>query len=330
MFMSLAMVCTTLVTLAQTDLLLKRKTSMISQLKKMLKSRLRRFILSVMYDEVDRFVVLADQVRAYHTSSERERQRYYDDTRNPLALKERLIAAGVPVEDARIDIADFEEWQHDFQEIERFYNKWLEVRIEKCLEHYLAFKWLGISQKDLYVDIAAADSIWAELLGRRGIVAYRLDLNYPPGIKGCDIGADAGDTKLPAGFASAMSLQCAFETFRNDADIRFIHEARRVLNERGRLAILPLYTDETHFILSSPYVDLSGIQIDQGAIRVWREDSYKEPFSRHYSPEAFARRIYSQIEEMTGKIIHFTNLDELRARYSDQRIYCHFMFYCEK
>jgi hypothetical protein len=303
---------------------------MISQLKKMLKSRLRRFILSVMYDEMDHFVVIADQVRAYRTSSERERQGYYDDTRDPLALKERLIAAGVPVEDARIDIADFEEWRRDFRELERFYNKWFEVRIEKCLEHYLSFKWLDISQKDLYIDVAASDSIWAELLNRRGIVAYRLDLKYPPGIKGRDIGADAGDTKLPDGFASAMSLQCAFETFRNDADIRFIPEARRVLNERGRWAILPLYMDEAYFILSSPYVDLSGIHMDQGAIRVWREDEHKGPFSRHYSPEAFARRIYSQIDGMTGKIIHFTNLDELRARYPGQRIYCHFMFYCEK
>lgn len=302
---------------------------MIGKLKK-IKSRLRRFILSVMYDEMDRFVVIADQVRAYHASSERERQRHYEETRDPLALRERLIAAGVPVEDARIDIADFEEWRRDFWKLDRFYSGWFAVHIEKCLEHYLAFKWLGISQKDLYIDIAAADSIWAELLSRRGIVAYRLDLNYPQGIKGRDIGADAGDSKLPTGFASAMSLQCAFETFRNDADIRFIHEARRVLNERGRLAILPLYMDEAYFILSSPYVDLSGIQMDQGAIRVWREDEHKGPFSRHYSPEAFARRIYSQIEGMTGKIIRFTNLEELRARYPDQRIYCHFMFYCEK
>lgn len=236
----------------------------------------------------------------------------------------------MPVEDTRVDIADFEEWRRDFWELDQFYSRWAAVRIEKCLEHYLAFKWLGISQKDLYIDIAASDSIWAKFLSQRGIIAYRLDLKYPLGIKGRDIGADAGDTKLPDEFASAMSLHCAFETFRNDADIRFIHEAWRVLNERGRLAILPLYTDETYFILSSPYVDLSGVQIDQGAIRVWREDSHKGPFSRHYSPEAFAKRIYSQIEGMTGKIVHFTNLDELRARYSGQRIYCHFMFYCEK
>ena len=302
---------------------------MIDWFKEKVKSRLRGFILSVMHDEMEHFITIADQLRAYHTSSERERQSYYKNTQDPLALKERYIAANVPVEDARIDIADFEKWRRDFRELDQFYSG-SDVHIEKCLEHYLAFKWLRISQEDVYIDIAAAGSIWADLLNRRGITSYRLDLAYPPGIHGCDIGADAGDTKLPAGFASAMSLHCAFETFCGDADIRFIREAQRVLNEHGRFAIIPLYTDETYFIMSSPYVDLSGIQVDQGAIRVWREDSYKAPFSRHYSPEAFAERIYSQIDGMKGKIVHFTNLDELRAKYLDQRIYCHFMFYCEK
>jgi hypothetical protein len=282
-----------------------------------------------MHDEMERFITIADQLCAYHTSSERERQRYYDNTRDPLALKERFIAANVPVEDARIDVADFEKWLSDFRELDQFYSE-SDVHIEKCLEHYLAFKWLRISQKDVYIDIAAAGSIWANLLNRRGITSYRLDLAYPPGIHSCDIGADAGDTKLPTEFASAMSSHCAFETFRGDADAHFIHEAQRVLNEHGRFVIIPLYTDETYFIMSSPRVDLSGIQVDQGAIRVWREDAYKAPFSRHYSPEAFAERIYSQIDGMKGKIVHFTNLDELRTKYSDQRIYCHFMFYCEK
>ncbi len=127
-----------------------------------------------------------------------------------------------------------------------------------------------------------------------------------------------------------MSLQCAFETFRNDADIRFISEAERLLSENGRLVILPLYTDEAHFILSSPYADLSQIQMDHGAIRVWREDEYKEPFSRHYSPEAFARRIYSQLKRMSGTVIYFSNLEELRSKFPGQRIYCDFMFYCKK
>lgn len=302
---------------------------MLRRLKTLVKQRLRRFILSVMHDEIDNFVVIADQVRVYHASYERERESYYERTRDPWALKKRFEAANVPVENAQIDITDFERWRQGFRSLDRSYRGSIGY-VEKCLEHYLAFTWLRISREDIYIDVAAAGSIWADLLRKRGITAYRLDQAYPPGIRGHRIGADAANVKLPDGFASAISLQCAFETFRGCADTGFVREAGRILNERGRLAIVPLYTDETYFIMSSPYANLSGIELDPGAQRVWREGEAKESFSRHYSPEAFAERIYSQIDGMKGKIVHFTNLDQLRARYPGQSIYCHFMFYCEK
>ncbi|MFH1836449.1 MAG: hypothetical protein ABH851_09700 [Methanobacteriota archaeon] len=279
--------------------------------------------------KIESIITIAKQVRAYHRSKEDERQNYYDKTFNPLALRERFIVAGVPVEDARISLVDFERWLGEFDELSQFYQG-SDVHIEKCLEHYLSYKWLNLSQEDVYIDVAAASSVWAEILIKREITAYKLDLKYPAGINDVKIGAEAGDTGLPAGFASAMSLQCAYETFRGDADIRFIQEAKRVLNHRGRFAIIPLYTDETYFNMSSPYVNLSGIEVDEGAIRVWREDAYKEPFSRHYSPEAFAERIYSQIKGLTGRIVYFTNLDEIRTNFNGQRIYCNFMFYCER
>ncbi len=53
--------------------------------------------------------------------------------------------------------------------------------IEKCLEHYLAFKWLDLTPKDIYIDIAASSSIWAHILhNKMGIQSYRLDMIYPP------------------------------------------------------------------------------------------------------------------------------------------------------
>ncbi len=55
------------------------------------------------------------------------------------------------------------------------------------------------------------------------------------------------------------------------------------------------------------------------------------PFSRHYSPESFKRRVYSGIPEtMSGKVLYFRNLADLMSRYQGQRIYCFFTFYCEK
>jgi len=250
-------------------------------------------------------------------------------------LKDRLLSAGVPVEPDDIVIADFERWMNDFPEIRKHYENMGDVFIEKCLEHYLTFKHLNISAGDTYIDVASAGSPWAEVLNSRaeGRVyrAYRLDLSYPEGIQGIDIGADAGDTKLTDGFASVLSLQCAYECFMGDVDISFAIEADRTLNKNGRYGIAPLYLEDVHFVSTSPYCNQAEVIIEPEAKKVWRDDEYKVPFSRHYSPESFVARIYSRIPDgMEGKILYFKNLDEIMRHYPGQKIYCFFMFLCEK
>ncbi len=206
-----------------------------------------------------------------------------------------------------------------------------DIFIEKCLEHYLTFRYLNISAGDVYIDIASSGSPWAGILNKRGREAYRLDLSFPKGINGNDIGADAGDTKLPTDFASVLSLQCAYECFMGDADILFIEEASRILDRKGRYGIVPLYLADVHFVSTSPYCNQEYVTIEAEAKRVWRDDEYKAPFSRHYSPESFSERIYSRIPpEMEGKILYFNNLDEVMRHYPGQRVYCFFMFLCEK
>lgn len=55
------------------------------------------------------------------------------------------------------------------------------------------------------------------------------------------------------------------------------------------------------------------------------------PFSRHYSPESSAGRIYSQIPGgMEGKVLYFGNLKEVMEKYPGQCVYCFFMFVSEK
>jgi len=195
------------------------------------------------------------------------------------------------------------------------------------MEHYLTFKHLNISNDDTYIDIAGSGSPWAKILNKRGIKSYRLDLAYKTGIHSIDIGVDAADTKLPRGFASVLSSQCAYECLMGDADVLFIKEADRILNERGRVGIIPLYLEDTYFVSTSPYCDQRKVKIEPEAKRVWRDDEYKVPFSRHYSPESFYKRIFSRIpKEMTGKILHFRNLDEVMKHYPGQRVYCFFLF----
>ena len=158
-----------------------------------------------------------------------------------------------------------------------------------------------------------------------------MDLSYPEGIRGSNIGADAGDTKLPDGFASVLSLQCAYECFMGDADIRFVEEAGKILNKKGRYGIAPLYLADIHFVSTSPYYNQAEVIIEPEARKVWRDDEYKAPFARHYSPESFAGRIYSRmLADMEGKILYFKNIADVMRHYPGQRAYCFLMFISQK
>ena len=94
---------------------------------------------------------------------------------------------------------------------------------------------------------------------------------------------------------------------------------------------MPLYLADVHFVSTSPYCNQAEVIIETEAKKVWRDDEYKVPFSRHYSPESFAERIYSRMpEDMEGKILYFKNLDQVMKYYPEQRVYCFLMFLCEK
>ena len=247
-------------------------------------------------------------------------------------MKEKLLKIGIPVEDYTIDVSDFERWLDDFSEIKKHYQNMGDVFIEKCLEHYLVFRHLNICKDDIYLDMAAAGSPWANILSKRAIRSYRLDLSYPDGMHGIKIGADAAHTKLPDSFATVLSTQCAYEHFMGDADIRFAREADRILNEGGRYGIVPLYLDDTYFVATSPHCNQKDVTVENEARRVWRDDGYKAPFSRHYSPESFRKRIYSTLpaDRMSAKILYCRNLTDVMKHYPGQKIYCFFMFYCKK
>ncbi len=274
----------------------------------------------------------------YLESDPVHRQRHFDRTRAPSEnldyyrdLRSRLAAAGVPVVDAPVDLAEFEDWLDRYAILGRFYRRFGEMRIEKCLEHYIVARELRLRRGDTYVDVASAGSPWARVLRHRGVEAYRLDLIYRPGIHGINIGGDATATDLPEGFARAVSIQCAFELFFGETDRQFLAETARVLAPGGRAAITPLYLDDTHFVLHSPHALPPPGSEDPDAVRIWRDDEFKAPYSRHYSPEAFAERIASQLPPgLTGRVAYASNLGEVMAAYPGQRIYSFFTFVLEK
>lgn len=316
----------------------KDKMSTVRWIKKQIDKRLRLLFREYLNDELETLLPLNLHYQRYIESTPADRQSQYDHTLDPAAhlplfcsLKDRLVKAGIPVEEMRIDLADFDAWRQSVPGLDRFYRSFGDMHIEKCLEHYLVDKLLGLEAGDRYLDIASAGSPWASALRQRQIEAYRLDLIYPDGINGMEIGANATATGLPDGFATALSTQCAFELFHGETDLRFLHEAARVLAPGGRLAVLPLYLDDAYFLLQSPYALPPPETAELDATVIWRDDHFRAPYSRHYSPEAFARAIHSRLTGgLDARVYFVSNLGELMQEYPDQRIYCFYVLHATK
>ncbi|MYL84665.1 glycosyltransferase [Desulfovibrio aerotolerans] len=251
-------------------------------------------------------------------------------TRDIEALCRRLEKVGVPVERARLNVADFLDWCQHFAELKKVYRDYADVGIEKLLEHYLAYQTIGLQSGQTYMDVASAGSSWCDALQQKGLAAYRLDLSYPSGLHGNTIGCDATKTFLGDNAFDGASLQCAFETFTGEADKNLLPEMERLLKPGGVLVITPLYLDAVHSIITSPFCGQDAVEIDPGAIRLWREDDYKEPFSRHYSPEALAERVLAHCDGLDVRLVYLENLDELRERFPGQRIYAEFLLKARK
>ena len=286
----------------------------------------------VKLDEIERKLFnLFPNFLNYWTSDASQKSSFYKcDREADNTLAAQLTTLGIPLETREIDIAGFECWiQGSFKNLHRHYK--FPVAIEKSLEHYLTFSLLGIERGDRVIDIAASGSPFTDALNAAGYDAYNLDLVYPAGIHARRIGADAGNTNLPDGFATCLTLHCAYECLMGDSDTKFIIEASRILRDGGRLGVIPLYLTETHINKTSPLCPQDGLLFDPGAKKVWRDDQWKAPFSRNYSPLAFHERVFSCLpKELHGKVIRFTNLEEVRQRFHDKNVYTRFMFVAEK
>lgn len=301
-------------------------------------SILQRRFRAYLREEMPRLLPLTTHYQEFLESDPSLRQSRFDHTLRPSKaltifadLRDRLVASGVSVTDTTVDLDDFAAWLKEFSGLERFYRTFGDMHIEKCLEHYLVYRELRLTKEDVYIDIASAKSRWAPILRRQGMKAYRLDLIHKKGIHGMDIGANVVETGLPDGFASALSTQCAFELFFGDTDKKFIKEADRILNDHGRCAILPLYLDDAYFVLHSPYTLPPVSDIDDDAIRIWRDDTFQASYTRHYSPEAFARHVLSVVPPtLSARVVSINNLGELMERYPGERIYCSFMLVLER
>ncbi len=305
-----------------------------------LKRRISQRLRGIIRSEIEAAIPLMQRIADFAASAPEQRQSAHDLTRDPLAnapryatVVERLRVAGVPVEPSPVDAEDFERWRAQFQAVAEHCRHFGEVRVEKELEYYLSYRQLAPQAGQVYIDVAASSCTLFQVLRGQGVDAYRLDLSYPPGRHGNDIGADAARTGLPDAFADHLAVHCALECFAGDADVRFFQEAARILKPGGRCVVVPLYVNETHYVTSSPYSrnGASPQTADPEGLFLWRDDSYVVPFDRAYSPETFAARIHAALPpSLTGRVLYADNIPELMGRYPGQRIYCFLQYLVEK
>lgn len=301
-----------------------------------LERRLSRLLDARVDERVDTIAHIVDQLAEARAADAGFRQSEHDHTASPsdstfAVVAERLAALGVVVKESAVDVAGFRAYMSSTSRLVGAYECCGDVWIEKCLEHYLTARLLGLEPGQVHIDVAAAGSPLTSLLRRAGVRSFQLDCAYREGLHGRRIGADASSTGLPDGFADALTLHCSYECFMGDVDSLFIEEAIRILKPGGKLVVAPLYVDMDYFNVVSPYVDQRGVPLDEGALRVWRDDPWRVPFARHYSPESFVRRVWSKMAPMQERrVVHQTNLGTLREAHPGQRVYCHFMLVGQK
>lgn len=304
--------------------------SLFFAIKRRIKRHIRSFVLPLIDERIEQKFCIQSQLEQYNHAAEEEKASFWGKQFNAQELAQRFRKAGIPVEECEISIQGFDTWQKAYPELVNFYRNSADVHIEKLLEHYLTLTYLHVQPSDIFIDVAAAKSPLASILREKGIRAYRQDLIYAHGIHGYDIGGDAAEIPVQNDFADVLALHCAFECFQGEADFRFARAVPRILKKHGRIGIVPLYVDTIHFVQTSPFCDRRAIQVEPEAKWIWRDDQWREPFSRHYSPESFSARILSNMISLKHTIVFFTNIDELVRHYDGQRIYCHFMFKGEK
>ncbi len=162
-------------------------------------------------------------------------------------------------------------------------------RNEKYLEHQVSVDLLQLPSHGFLIDVAAGQSLFAEIMRRRGHTVIAQDQAFDGGLHHDRLGGDACAMDLPDSCADGMTLHCSFDHFEGDADSRFLQEAARVLKRGRKAAILPLYLHEEYINLTDPLYSKTPVGFDAAAATV-ASFGFANRFGRHYSMDALWRR----------------------------------------
>jgi len=138
---------------------------------------------------------------------------------------------------------------------------------------------------------------------------------------------DATQTDFETKSIDLVSLQCAFEMFRNDDDVKLIRELSRILKPGGIALICPLYMHIEYCGYCSPEYWHRKDLHDPNAKLYVSANSYGIPFSRKYDAAELQRRVLKTAEQngMVFKIYVLRNGAEI-----DPMVYCHFILELQK
>ncbi len=249
-------------------------------------------------------------------------------------IEQGLLALGIELQDYAPPPVEF----HTFKTQDWFppdYHGGLNSGVwdEKLLEHWISSEKLGVMHygpQDIYVDVAAAGSTWAQAMRvRKNINAYAIDL--------CEIGKayrhldyyrveNATATTFADSSVSGASLHCAYEMFMGQDDTKLIQELARILKPGGKVVILPLYMHTHYCAYSTPEYFGKGYS-DPAAKEYVRLDCRGVPTSRKYNPLKLKERVLEPIlaAGLRYKLSVLRNKNEF-----GKGIYCHFILEIEK
>jgi hypothetical protein len=226
-------------------------------------------------------------------------------------INRRLKEHGIHVSGYRVDTTEFQRFRHEHMDSFAHWSN----SIEKQLEYYITFKLLSFHKTDVAIDIASSYSPFPSIVRSDvGCTVYHQDMVFAQGVRGEQVGGDATELPFPDSYFSKMFLHCSFEHFEGDADTRFIIEAARVLQDGGKLLIVPLYLRDRYLIMTDPAVcnfDAIRSKIDPDA-QVRKIINWGNRFGRQYDVAALCDRVLSQCKDLFDvEIIHIENATDI-------------------